>query len=329
MFAPVIRECTPHIYLSAMPQTPSSSPLCKLWIEHLEKHVSVISGHPANWPADVHTLQGHIGGVSSVAYSPDGRHIVSGSWDNTIRVWNTTIGQCVAGPFQGHTQPVLSVAYSPDGRHIVSGSCDNTIRVWNTTTGQYVAGPFQGHIDRLTSVVYSPDGRHIVSGSFDKTIRVWIATTGQCVAGPFQGHTDAVTSVAYSPDGRHIVSGSWDNTIRVWNATTGQCVAGPFQGHTDWVNSVAYSPDGTCIVSGSADKSIKVWKVEALFSSDALYEEDGWIQSSDGTCLEWIPPWNRAAFYLPTHSLVIASDKVLQVDFDSSYHGESWISCWK
>jgi WD40 repeat protein len=118
-----------------MPQTPSSSPLCKLWVDHLLKHVSVTSGHPASWPAEVHTLHGHTDWVSSVAYSPDGTHIVSGSHDKTIRVWNATTGQSVAGPFQGHTSSVSSVAYSPDGTHIVSGSRDNTIRVWNASTG--------------------------------------------------------------------------------------------------------------------------------------------------------------------------------------------------
>ncbi|KAF8547697.1 hypothetical protein OG21DRAFT_1382116, partial [Imleria badia] len=102
VFAPVLRECTPHLYLSAMSQTPSSSPLCKLWIDHLQKHASVTSGHPVNWPAEIHTLQGHTNSVNSAAYSPNGRHIVSGSSDKTIRVWNATTGQCVAGPFEGH-----------------------------------------------------------------------------------------------------------------------------------------------------------------------------------------------------------------------------------
>ena len=204
VFAPVLRESTPHLYLSAMPQTPSSSPLCKLWIDHLQRHASATSGHPANWPAEVHTLQGHTHSVTSAVYSPNGRHIVSGSCDNTIRVWNATTGQCVAGPFEGHTYDVNSVAYSPDGRHIVSCSEDNTIRVWNATTGQCVAGPFEGHTYPVFSVAYSPDGRHIVSGSQDDTIRVWNATTGECVAGPFEEHTDHVYSVAYSPDGRHM-----------------------------------------------------------------------------------------------------------------------------
>jgi len=225
-----------------MPQTPTSSPLCKVWVKHLQKHVSVASGHPASWPAEIHTLHGHTEWVTSVAYSPEGTHIVSGSWDRTIRVWN--------------------------------------------------------------------------------------ATTGQCVAGPLQGHTSSVTSIAYSPDGTYIVSGSWDNTIRVWNATTGQCVAGPFQGHTDYVTSVAYSPDGTHIVSGSYDCSVKVWKAQELVSFGDFCEKISWIQSFDGTCFGWMAPWNRNAFHLPIHSLVISSDRISQVDIDYSLFGESWISCW-
>jgi len=225
-----------------MPQTPTSSPLCKLWVKHLQNHVSVASGHPASWPAEVHTLHGHTDSVTSIAHSPDGTHIISGSWDKMIRVWNATTGQCVAGPFQGHTHYVTSVAYSPDGTHIVSGSWDKTIRVWNATTGQCVAGPFQGHTDDVISVAYTPDGTHIVSGSGDSTIRVWNATTGQCVAGPFQGHTNCVTSIAYSPDGTHIVSGSEDCSIKVWKAQEFVFFDNDLCEKNSWIES----SDGTC-----------------------------------------------------------------------------------
>jgi WD40 repeat protein len=107
-----------------------------------------------------------------VAFSPDGQHIISGSEDKTIRMWNAMTGETVVGPFTGHTCSVTSVAFSPDGRLIVSGSDDQTTRVWNTTTGETVAGPFTGHTDLVNSVAFSPDGQHIASASFDRTIRV-------------------------------------------------------------------------------------------------------------------------------------------------------------
>jgi WD40 repeat protein len=115
---------------------------------------------------------GHKDSVTSVTYSPDGQHIVSGSGDATIRVWNAITGEAAASPFTGHTHSVWSVAFSPDGRHIVSGSQDRTFRVWDAMTGETVAGPFAGHTDAVWSVAFSPDGQHIVSGSTDRTIRV-------------------------------------------------------------------------------------------------------------------------------------------------------------
>jgi len=80
-------------------------------------------------------LQGHIGQVKSVAFSPDGRHIVSGSLDSTIQLWDAQTGGQVANPLQGHTSLVSSVAFSPDGRHIVSSSMDKTIQLWDAQTG--------------------------------------------------------------------------------------------------------------------------------------------------------------------------------------------------
>ena len=116
-----------------MPQTPTSSPLFQLWASHLQKQVlSDTFGCPVSWPAEICCLHGHTHQVNSVAYSPDGNQIVSGSWDKTIRVWTATTGQCVEGAFQGHIHFVTSVAYSPNGTHIVSVSLDQSIKVWNT-----------------------------------------------------------------------------------------------------------------------------------------------------------------------------------------------------
>jgi WD40 repeat protein len=114
-----------------------------------------------------------------VAFLPDGQHIVSGSEDLTIHVWNAITGETAAGPFTGHTGPVFTVAFSPDGQHIVSGSKDRSIRVWDAMTGETAAGPFTTHTGWVTSVAFSPDGQHIASGSFDRTIRVSKLTTGK------------------------------------------------------------------------------------------------------------------------------------------------------
>ena len=167
-------------------------------------------------------LQGYTGPVWSVAFSPDGRHIVSGSSDNTIQVWDAWTGGQVGNPLQGHTasglpchlaDSVNSVTFSPDGKYIVSGSFDKIIQIWDAQTGAQVGNPLQGHTKSVKSVAFSPDGRHIVSGSDDETIQVWDAQTGAQVGNPLQGHTGPVNSVAFSPDGRHIVSGSSDRTI--------------------------------------------------------------------------------------------------------------------
>ena len=254
-FAGMIDKSTPHLYLSGLPFSPSKSTLARSLIEKFVGIAQVAVGKQHDWPRIQWVCQGHTTSVNSVAFSPDGKHIASGSWEKTIRLWDAQTGCQVGNPLQGHTDSVNSVAFSPDGRHIVSGSLDKTIRLWDAQTGCQVGNPLQGHTDSVKSVTFSPDGRHIVSGSWDKTIRLWDAQTGgQPVGNPLQGHTDSVNSVAFSPDGRHIVSGSWDKTIRLWDAQTGCQVGNPLQGHTDLVSSVAFSPDGShIIVSGGFD----------------------------------------------------------------------------
>ena len=117
-------------------------------------------------------LQG-ISPVISVAFSPDGRRIVSGSGDNTLRLWDAATGKPIGSPLQGHDAYVNSVAFSPDGRRIVSGSNDKTLRLWDAATGKPIGSPLQGHTSLVRSVAFSPDGRRIVSGSVDKTLRLW------------------------------------------------------------------------------------------------------------------------------------------------------------
>ncbi|EDR04490.1 uncharacterized protein LACBIDRAFT_391733 [Laccaria bicolor S238N-H82] len=206
----------------------------------------------------IFVLSGHTNSTTSVTFSPDGRRVVSGSDDETIRIWDAETGKLVGEPFQGHTYYITSVAFSPDGRRVLSGSCDKTIRVWDAETGKPVGESLQGHTDMITSVAFSPDGRHVVSGSCDKTIRIWDLDLGEPVGEPLRGHTNMVNSVAFSPDGGRVVSGSDDETIWIWDVRTRMPVGEPFRGH-NIVFSVAFSPDGRHVLSGSLDKTIRIW----------------------------------------------------------------------
>ncbi|MDX3656896.1 pentapeptide repeat-containing protein, partial [Streptomyces sp. ID05-26A] len=194
----------------------------------------------------------YVGRVLSVAWSPDGTHILTGSDDGTTRIWNATTGQPIH-ELTEHTNWIHSVAWSPDGTHILTGSGDNTTRIWNATTGQPIH-ELTSHTDTVNAVAWSPDSTHILTGSSDNTTRIWNATTGQ----PIHELTGTVRSVAWSPDSTHILTGSSDGTTRIWNATTGQPIH-ELTSHTGTVRSVAWSPDSTHILTGSDDGSAHIW----------------------------------------------------------------------
>ncbi|KIN99085.1 hypothetical protein M404DRAFT_155993, partial [Pisolithus tinctorius Marx 270] len=165
-FTTAISCSAPHLYLSALPFAPSTSLFSKQLMCKFSHLVQVAQRGLQDWPAVQLALQGHTGVVASVAFSPDGSRIVSGSEDNTVRVWDAKTVQLV---LQGHTEEVTSVAFSPDGNRIASSSWDNTVRVWDAKSGDQIGCPLTGHTDYVTSVAFSPDGNRIVSGSRDNT----------------------------------------------------------------------------------------------------------------------------------------------------------------
>jgi WD40 repeat protein len=250
---------------------------------------------------ELRRFQGHEGPVRGVAYSPDGRFVLSGSgWpdgDRTVRLWDVATGKEIR-KFEGHSDQVFSVAFSPDGRRALSSGADKTMRLWDVDTGKELRrfnGPDFG-------VTFSPDGRRALSGSGKRILQLWDLETGKEIR-KFEGHEGWVISVAfshdglraastgsdytlrlwevetgkelkrfhfhtggsavvtYSPNGRFLLSGGPDLTVRLWDVESGKELRS-FVGHTGFVTSVAFSPDGRRALSGSRDKTLRLWDVE-------------------------------------------------------------------
>ncbi|HLP58667.1 MAG TPA: DUF4365 domain-containing protein, partial [Candidatus Deferrimicrobium sp.] len=220
------------------------------------------------------TLEGHKDRVNSVAITPDGTRIISGSDDQTIGVWDAEAGRSRAY-LKGHTHYVLSVVPLPDSRRLLScatGS-DLTLKLWDMDSGNCL-NTFKGHYGPIVSVSVSSDGKRAVSGSYDKTLKYWDLETGQCLA-TLKGHSDRVLSVQITADGRSAVSGSNDKTVKLWDLGIGIC-RGAFEGHNAQIFSVALSPDGKLAAStGFLDHTIRLWDLTSGACLQVITYEEG------------------------------------------------------
>ena len=237
--------------------------------------------------------------ITTVAVSPDGTWLASGSSDGTIRILDAAFGQ-QRTVLTGHGAPVWAVAVSPDGSWLASGSSDRTVRMWDAASGQQQA-VLTGHDGRVTAVAAAPNGSWLASGGSDGTVRIWDAVTGQQRA-VLTGHgRRSVWAVAVSPDGSWLASGGSDGTVRIWDAVTGQQRA-VLTGHDSPVWAVAVAPDGSWLASGgSFDQEVRIWDAvtgqqrvvltghEAPVWAVAVSPDGSWLVSggSDGTVRIW------------------------------------------
>ena len=243
---------------------------------------------------DVNTLRGHADEIHSVAFSPDGQRIVTGSWDRTAKVWDAASGTNLL-TLKGHRDMIGSVDWSPDGRRIATASYDGTAKVWDAASGMDLL-TLTGHSTVVYVAVFSPDRRRIATGGMDATakawdaaqaaggsanyvwsvmeatVKVWDAADGKQLL-TLRGHSAEVYGVAFSPDGERIVTGSADGTAKLWDAADGKELLA-LKGHSTWVNSVAFSPDGRRIVTGSGDYTAKVWEAATAQQVDAWQREE-------------------------------------------------------
>jgi WD40 repeat protein len=205
------------------------------------------------------TQGGHSNAISSVAYSPDGDHIVSGSHDKMVRVWDTTGAKvAVSMPLSDATHNFpLTVALSHDGDYFLVGAHEKTLHIFEKGTGTAVHTPLEGHASVILSAAFSPDRTTIVSGSYDKSLWLWDSRIDLDVSASL---ASVICSVAFCPDVKRFVSASC--VIRLWDTDTCNEIGHPFEGHTDRIPFVAFSPNSSQIVSVSCDNTVRIWDIE-------------------------------------------------------------------
>ena len=230
------------------------------------------------------TLEGHTDGVKSIAFSPVGATLASGSVDGTVKLWDVATRTNVA-TIAGHEGEIVSIAFSPDGTTLASvsqvvsfgryiGRSYGPVKLWNVATRTNIA-TFDG--SGINSVLFSPDGTVLASGSIYGTVKLWNVATRTNIA-TLEGHGSSVNSVSFSSDGTILASGSWDGTVKLWDVATRTNIA-TLEGHKGRVNSVSFSPNGTTLASGSWDGTVKLWDVATRTNIATIAGHKGGINS--------------------------------------------------
>ncbi len=218
----------------------------------------------------VKIFRGHEDFATAICFTEEGKKIISGGYDKTVRIWDVSTGKCT-NVFPGHEDYISCLDISPNGRYIASGSGDGSIRIWEAQSG-YCFQVLKEHHKAVAALNFTPDGQKLLSAGKDKIIRIWDCQTWQ-VLRYLKGHNGMINGLAISRDGKTVVSGSWDNSIRMWNLESGECLWNS-TGHTGHVRCVAISPDGKIIASGADDSTVRVWDTDgkclAILQRDSI-----------------------------------------------------------
>jgi WD40 repeat protein len=194
--------------------------------------------------------------VNSIAISPDGKMLVSGSFE-TVTMWHIASGG-EHQKFEGHKGWVSHTVFSPDGKMLASASNDKTIKLWDAMIDarqEISDGDHKGWVNVIT---FSPDGKLLASASHDNTVKLWDAVLG--VGKKMLGSHEAwINDMAFSPDSK-LLATAGDKSVKLWDIVAGE-EQQKLEGHEEWVNNIAFSPDGKLLASISIDKTIKLWDV--------------------------------------------------------------------
>jgi len=246
----------------------------------------------------VFELEGRESWIYTVAYTPDGKYIISGSWDHLIKLWNASTGKLEA-ILEGHIATVNVLAISEDGKILYSSSWDHTIRKWDLEN-KTCLGTWEVPTDSVLSLAITPD--MIISGLGDKTVKCRNRTTGECNQ-TINDHTGVVVVVASNPNPESsllFATGSLDDTIKLYDDRS-SCTR-TLEGHSSWVTSLSFNKNGSLLASGSNDHTVKIWNL------------------SDGICLH-----TMRVNFSPVLSVVFSPDGSQLV----SGHGDGTICVWK
>ena len=203
----------------------------------------------------IHTFAGHSSLVNAVALTSDGGRAITGSDDDTVKIWDIVRGKELL-TLRTDTNGVLALAATPDSERVVTGSRDGTVKVWDLTLGAELF-TLRGHTGIIEAVTVTPDGKRAISGSRDHTVKVWDLNLGEELF-TLQGHTGIIWTVAVTSDGRRVLTVSEDHTVKVWDLVRGR-EDFTLTSHTAAVSAISITPDDQRAVTGSQDGIVKVW----------------------------------------------------------------------